>query len=154
MPTAEWKRICCPVDFSDASRAALEVAADLARRFDAELTLLHAYPVPGYTFPDGSVVASSRMMQELSDQAERHLAEWRREAEKLGAPRVTYEKAVGEPASEILAFADDRRMDLLVLGTHGRTGLEHALMGSVAERVARKGRCPVLTVHPAHAPRR
>jgi nucleotide-binding universal stress UspA family protein len=149
MPTADWKRICCPIDFSDASRAAMEVAADLARRFGAELVLLHAYPIPGYTFPDGSVVASPKMMQDLAEQAQRHLEEWRVDAEKLvGAPRVTAEKAVGEPAAEILAVAAARGADLLVLGTHGRTGLEHALLGSIAERVVRRARCPVLTVRP------
>lgn len=149
MPNADWKRICCPIDFSDASRAAMEVAADLARRCGADLVLLHAYPVPGYTFPDGSVVASPKMMQELAEQAERHLTAWRADAERLlGAPRVTIEKAVGEPAAEIVAFAKRAGIDLLVLGTHGRTGLEHALMGSVAERVVRKARSPVLTVRP------
>lgn len=147
MAKAEWKRICCPIDFSDASRAAMEVAADLARRFGAELVLLHAYPIPGYTFPDGSVVASPKMMQELAEQAERHLGEWRSDAERLaGGPRVGMEKAVGEPAAEILSYARESGVDLLVLGTHGRTGLEHALMGSVAERVVRKAHCPVLTV--------
>ena len=105
MPTADWKRICCPIDFSDASRAAMEVAADLARRFGAELVLLHAYPIPGYTFPDGSVVASPRMMQELAEQAQRHIEEWRADAERLvGRARVSAEKAVGEPA------AGDRRL--------------------------------------------
>ncbi len=149
MPNADWKRICCPIDFSDASRAAMEVAGDLARRCGADLVLLHAYPVPGYTFPDGSVVASPKMMQELADQAEKHLAAWRADAERIvGAPRVSVEKAVGEPAAEILAFAKGAGVDLLVLGTHGRTGLEHALMGSVAERVVRRSRCPVLTVRP------
>ncbi len=149
MANADWKRICCPIDFSDASRAAMEVAADLARRNGGELTLLHAYPVPGYTFPDGSVVASPKMMQDLSDQATRHLGEWRAEAEALGAPRVSTLTAVGEPAAEIVAHAGEQGVELLVLGTHGRTGLEHALMGSVAERVVRRARCPVLTVHPA-----
>jgi nucleotide-binding universal stress UspA family protein len=149
MPNADWKRICCPIDFSDASRAAMEVAADLARRNGGELTLLHAYPIPGYTFPDGSVVASPKMMQDLADQAARHIEEWRVEAEKLGAPRVTALTAVGEPAAEIVALAAEQKVELLVLGTHGRTGLEHALMGSVAERVVRRARCPVLTVHPA-----
>ena len=149
MAKADWKRICCPIDFSDASRAAMEVAADLARRFGAELVLLHAYPIPGYTFPDGSVVASPRMMQELADQAQRHLDEWRGEAERLsGNPRVVAEKAIGEPAAEIVSFARGRGVDLLVLGTHGRTGLEHALMGSIAERVVRRAHCPVLTVRP------
>ncbi len=149
MANADWTRICCPIDFSDASRAAMEVAADLARRNGGSLVLLHAYPVPGYTVPDGSVVASPRMMQELADQAKKHLEEWRAEAEKLvEAPRVRTEKAIGEPAAEILAFAKSTGQDLLVLGTHGRTGLEHALMGSVAERVLRKAHCPVLTVRP------
>ncbi len=149
MPNADWKRICCPIDFSDASRAAMEVAADLARRLGADLVLLHAYPIPGYTFPDGSIVASPRMMQELADQAEKHLADWQKEAAGLGATRVTTAKAIGEPAGEIVGYAAEQGMDLLVLGTHGRTGLEHALMGSIAERVVRKARCPVLTVHPS-----
>ena len=149
MPTAEWKRICCPIDFSDASRAAMEVAADLARRFGAELVLLHAYPIPGYTFPDGSVVASPKMMQDLADQAQKHVEEWRVEAERLvGAGKVTGEKAVGEPAAEILENARAWGSDLIVMGTHGRTGLEHALMGSIAERVVRRAHCPVLTVRP------
>lgn len=149
MPTADWKRICCPIDFSDASRAAMEVAADLAKRFGGDLVLLHAYPIPGYTFPDGSVMASPKMMQDLADQAQRHLEEWRAEAERLvGAPRVTAEKAVGEPAAEILRVAKELRADLVVVGTHGRTGLEHALMGSIAERVVRRAHCPVLSVRP------
>jgi nucleotide-binding universal stress UspA family protein len=148
MLTAEWKRICCPIDFSDASRAAMEVAADLARRFGAELVLFHAYPVPGYTFPDGSVVASPKMLQDLADGAERHLEAWRRDAEAAGAARVEAAKVAGEPAAEIVSFAREQGVDLLVLGTHGRTGLEHALMGSIAERVVRRARCPVLTVRP------
>ena len=148
MLTAEWKRICCPIDCSDASRAAMEVAADLARRFGAELVLFHAYPVPGYTFPDGSVVASPKMLQELADGAERHLEAWRRDAEVAGAARVEAAKVAGEPAAEIVSFAREQGVDLLVLGTHGRTGLEHALMGSIAERVVRRARCPVLTVRP------
>ena len=59
MARAEWKRILCPIDFSDASRAALETAADLAKRQGATLWLFHAYPVPGYTFPDGPFGAFS-----------------------------------------------------------------------------------------------
>jgi nucleotide-binding universal stress UspA family protein len=153
MPNADWKRICCPIDFSDASRAAMEVAADLSRRTGASLVLLHAYPIPGYTFPDGSVVASPKMMQDLADEAERHLEEWRAQAETLvGAPRVSAQKAIGEPAAEIVSFARSSGVDLVVVGTHGRTGLEHALMGSVAERVVRRAHCPVLTVRPPAPP--
>jgi nucleotide-binding universal stress UspA family protein len=146
MAKADWKRICCPIDFSDTARAAMEVAVELAQRFGAELTLVHAYPIPGYTFPDGSVVASPKMMDELAEQAERHLGEWQRDAQALGLSRVAVAKASGEPASEIVGWARDNRMDLIVVGTHGRTGLTHALMGSVAERVVRRAPCPVLTV--------
>jgi nucleotide-binding universal stress UspA family protein len=148
MPGADWKRICCAVDFSDASRAAMEVATDLSRRLGAELVLLHAYPVPGFTFPDGSVVASPSMMQELAEGAARHLEAWRSDVEALGLAGVKAERAVGDPAREIVQYARTHAVDLLVLGTHGRTGLEHALIGSVAERVLRKAPCAVLTVRP------
>jgi nucleotide-binding universal stress UspA family protein len=148
MPTVNWKRILCPIDFSDASRVALETACELARRFDATLALFHAYPVPGYTFPDGSFVASAKMLDELADQAKRHLDEWKAMAETAGVKGVETATAVGEPAHEIVEYAARQAADLLVLGTHGRTGLTHALMGSVAERVVRKAPCPVLTVRP------
>ncbi len=148
MPSADWKRIICPIDFSDASRAALEAAAEVAKRYGAKVALFHAYPVPGYTFPDGSFVASSKMLDELSEQAQRHLAEWKAIAEGLGIAHVEIATAIGEPAHEILAFAKAQQADLLVLGTHGRTGIQHALMGSVAERVVRRSTCPVLTVRP------
>ncbi len=148
MPSADWKRIICPIDFSDASRAALEAAAEVAKRYGAKVALFHAYPVPGYTFPDGSFVASSKMLDELSEQAQRHLAEWKAIAEGLGIAHVEIATAIGEPAHEILAFAKAQKADLLVLGTHGRTGIQHALMGSVAERVVRRSTCPVLTVRP------
>jgi len=143
-----WKKICCPVDFSDPARAALQAAAQLAATFGAELALFHAYQLPGYTLPEGSVVASPKMLQDLADQAEAHLNEWKRLAEGMGAPRVTTAKAVGEPALEIVEFAREGAYDLLVVGTHGRTGLRHALLGSTAERVVRRAGCPVLTVHP------
>jgi nucleotide-binding universal stress UspA family protein len=148
MTDLPWKRICCPVDFSEPSLAAMEVAAKLARQFDAELTLFHAYQLPGYTLPEGSIVASPKMLQELADQAELHLAEWKARAEGMGAPRVTAVKSVGDPAVEVVEFAKETAQDLLVVGTHGRTGLRHALVGSVAERIVRRAGCPVLTVHP------
>jgi nucleotide-binding universal stress UspA family protein len=151
MANADWKRILCPVDFSDASKAALETAADLAKRQGATLTLLHAYPVPGYTFPDGSFVASSKMLEELAEAAKAHLDEWKTLATKLGVAGVEAVTAVGEPAAEIVAYAKEKGADLVVVGTHGRTGLTHALMGSVAERVVRRAPCPVLTVRPPKA---
>jgi nucleotide-binding universal stress UspA family protein len=148
MPSADWKRILCPIDFSDASRAALEAVAELSKRYGARVALFHAYPVPGYTFPDGSFVASSKMLEELAEQANRHMQEWKELAGKLGIAQVETATAIGEPAHEILAFAKAQQADLVVIGTHGRTGIQHALMGSVAERVVRRSTCPVLTVRP------
>ena len=148
MPELAWNRICCPVDFSEPARAAMETAVSLARRFDSTLTLFHAYQLPGYTLPEGSVVASPKMLQELAEQADRHLLEWKELAERMGAPRVQTAKSVGEPSVEIVEFAKETGQDLLVIGTHGRTGLRHALVGSIAERVVRRAGCPVLSVHP------
>lgn len=148
MPELTWTRICCPIDFSEPARAAMQTAASLARRFDATLTLFHAYQLPGYTLPEGSVVASPKMLQELADQAQFHLDEWRRLAEGMGAPRVQTAKSIGEPSIEIVEFVKETGQELLVLGTHGRTGIRHALLGSIAERVVRRAGCPVLTVHP------
>jgi nucleotide-binding universal stress UspA family protein len=148
----EWKRILCPVDFSPPSRSAMAVAAGLAARFGAELTLFHAYPLPGYTLPEGTVLPSPKMLQDLAGQTDAILEEWRVEAAKLGAAAVRTAKSVGEPAAEIVDFAASGRFDLVVIGTRGRTGLRHALLGSVAERVVRRAACPVLTVHPEAVP--
>jgi nucleotide-binding universal stress UspA family protein len=143
-----WKKVLCPIDFSEPARAAMEAAVQIARQFGAELTLFHAYQLPGYTLPEGSVVASPKMLQELAVQAETHLGDWKRLAEGLGAPGVATEKGIGEPALEIVDLAREGGYDLVVVGTHGRTGLRHALLGSVAERVVRKSGCPVLSIHP------
>lgn len=152
MTPLEWKRILCPVDFSPPSRSAMAVAAGLAARFGAELTLFHAYPLPGYTLPEGTILPSPKMLQDLAGQTDAILEQWKDEAGKLGAPGVRTAKSVGEPAVEIVEFATSGRFDLVVIGTRGRTGLRHALLGSVAERVVRRATCPVLTVHPGPVP--
>lgn len=123
-----WKKICCPVDLSDESRAALRVATDLCRRFGADLTLLHVEEggAPGV---DGS------------------LARWKQEAAAAGVTRVATEETRGDPKTAIAEYANAGGFDLVVMGTHGRTGRTHALVGSVAENTVRQARCPVLVVH-------
>ena len=143
-----WKKVLCPIDFSEPARAAMKVAVDVCRQFDGDLTLFHSYELPGYTLPEGSVVASPKMLQDLAEQAEAHLVEWRRIAEGMGATRVTTAKGIGEPAIEIAELAREGGYDLIVVGTHGRTGIRHAFLGSVAELVVRRAGCPVLTIHP------
>jgi nucleotide-binding universal stress UspA family protein len=146
--TFPWKRVLCPIDFSEPARAAMKAAVAICQQNDADLHLFHAYELPGYTLPEGSVVASPKMLQDLADQAEKHLEEWKALALAAGAPRVATVKAVGEPAIEVVEFARETLQELLVVGTHGRTGIRHALVGSVAERVVRRATCPVLTIHP------
>jgi nucleotide-binding universal stress UspA family protein len=147
----EWKKILCPVDFSDASRSALQVASELARRFGGEVTVFHAYPLPGYTLPEGTVLPATGMLQELAEQTDALLVRWKAEAVADGAPKVSTAKAVGEPAAEIVAAAEDGKYDAIVVGTHGRSGLAHMLLGSVAERVVRRSPMPVITVRPPKA---
>jgi nucleotide-binding universal stress UspA family protein len=88
------------------------------------------------------------MLQELAEQTDALLVRWKAEALADGAPRVATDKAVGEPAAEIVAAAQDGKFDVIVVGTHGRTGLAHVLLGSVAERVVRRATMPVITVRP------
>ena len=133
MPEIQWSKMLCPVDFSEESRAALRVAADLARRFGAELTVFHAD------------AATSRLQAATATNGQ--LADWKSEAERLGVARATTATAAGEPQKAIVETASQGGYDLVVMGTHGRTGRDRALIGSVAENVVRMSRVPVLVVH-------
>jgi nucleotide-binding universal stress UspA family protein len=142
MSAIEWKKICCPVDFSEPARAGLRVAADLCRRLGSELVLLYAEggtKVAEELPPDGPV--------------EGNLDSWRQEAQRLGAAQVTaVERAEGPPEVAVAEFASAEGVDLIVMGTHGRVDREHMLTGSVAEGVVRLAGCPVLTVRPTWKP--
>lgn len=127
MSDMQWKKVCCPVDFSEPSRAALRVAADLCRRLGAELTLLHV--------ADTAAAPGSDL----------ELREWGGDAERAGISLRTAH-AIGDPQLAIVDFAREGGFQLIIMGTHGRTGREHALAGSVAESVVRRAACPVLTV--------
>ncbi len=151
MSGLDFRRILCPVDFSEASAGALKAAAGLARRFDASLTLLHVDVVPGSVIPEALLPTPPEVATDLTAPASRPLLEWRERAERLGASRVELRRSIGQPAAEILAFIDQGAFDLVVIGTHGRTGLGHLLVGSVAEEVVRRSRCPVLTLGTAAA---
>jgi universal stress protein A len=138
-----WKKICCPIDFSEASRFALSEAAALASTLDGELTLLHVHE-PTTVTGDG-VAPRIEDFESLRPSLERRLVGW---AEEAGSPRPRVVSRVlpGVPAEEILRFALAERFDLLVMGTHGRTGLSHFILGSVVEKVIRHAPCPVLVV--------
>jgi len=139
---ADWRRIGCAVDFSDGSVLALAEAEALASRFGAELVLLHVVE-----WPAGSDVPPPDSVVEATRQAH---------AQKLEAWRVRAAQAVGRPvevalldgpaAPEIARAASDRKLDLLVTGTHGRKGFRHLVLGSVAERLVHLAPCSVLVV--------
>lgn len=140
------RRILCAVDFSEPAREALHYGSDLARLFDAELTLFHVFHIPGYGMPEGSLVLPGPdTMAELFARIDNQLAAWRSEATERGAPRVDVATAQGSAWHEIVEKAKDG-YQLIVVGTHGHSGLRHMLIGSVADRVVRHAPCPVLTV--------
>ena len=144
-----YAKILCPVDFSEASREALVAAADLARSFDSTLTLVHIYQLPVLAVPEMSFRPD--LFGEIMKSVDESLAKWTQEAIGLGARRVESTKLEGIPWDAIVKLAGDGHADLVVMGTHGRTGLRHALLGSVAERVVRHAPCPVLVVRPSAA---
>jgi nucleotide-binding universal stress UspA family protein len=134
------RKILHPTDFSDPARAAFEMACALARDYGAELVVVHVdRPSPIFA-PDGIVVG---VPVEEPYELRAKLARVRPTDAKV---KVTHRLLEGEPADQILKAARAEAADLIVLGTHGTTGLARLLMGSVAETVLRKAPCPVLTV--------
>jgi universal stress protein A len=146
-----FKRVLVPVDFSADSVEATRVAADLARRFDASLTLIHVYDPLVYALPDSFVMVPQAQMEKLLEAFRTRLAESKRQALDAGAPKVEAKLLQGFVAEEIVEYAKVGAFDLVVMGTRGRSGMSHLLMGSIAERVVRLSPCPVLTVKKAKA---
>jgi nucleotide-binding universal stress UspA family protein len=140
---SEWKKIGCAVDFSDPSRVALEEAVEQARRTGAELVVIHVY-VPPPTNPADVIVSPAEVTRMAADEMDRTLEAWRADAETRLGRVVGVKVLFGDPAGEIVRWARDHGSDLLVLGTHGRTGLRRFILGSVAERALREAPGPVL----------
>lgn len=139
------KKILVPVDFSDCSKKALQYALPLARQHGAGLVLLHVAPPPVYTVGEFGTVDSGALEEEMRKRSEQQLAAF--EANEVGTG-VPCERMLlmGDAAREIVRQAKEAEVDLIVISTHGRTGLKHVLLGSVAEHVVRRASCPVLVV--------
>jgi nucleotide-binding universal stress UspA family protein len=150
VPTAT--RILVPTDFSPTADAALAYAKTLAARLDASLHLVHVFtdphaastyvpevyaPVPPETHERALATAQERLRERLDAEEERRF-------------RGSLAILTGLTANEIVKHANEHDIDLIVMGTHGRRGIAHFVLGSVAEHVVRISRCPVLTVHYAH----
>ena len=139
--------ILVPVDFSAGSRACVEYATAMAEAFHSNVTLFHVFErvdlmasiVPG---------ADARVDDETDRAlAQRHLERLRTETPRRANVQISVAVIHGSPAEEILAYSRDKAFDMVVIGTHGRTGFSHVLMGSVAEAVVRGASCAVLTLH-------
>lgn len=141
-----FKKILVPVDFSPNSADAVRSAAEFSRRFGAELTLVHVFQPFASVVPEGYLAYTSAQLEEMLSSFRTQLASAKKDAEAAGAILVHTKQLQGTPAAEIEAFARNEHFDLIVMGTHGRTGIQHMLLGSVTERVVRHAPCPVLTV--------
>jgi universal stress protein A len=143
------RRILVPTDFSECSAPAVRLAGELAEKFGAELVLLHVVQDLALAMPDAVMPTPvpGPDLDQLIDSARTGLANVvRRENLDRLNPRI--EVRIGSPVPEIIAAASDLKADLLCVGTHGRTGLAHLILGSQAERIIREAPCPVLTVKP------
>ncbi len=142
------QKILTPTDFSEFSTHAFRYGCEFAKRFDAELHLLHiidelmTLPDPlGAPVPDSQI----RDMQHSAETAMQNLLD---DDRLKGVNVAAHVIQIGAPFVSILEYARENEIDMIVMGTHGRTGLAHMMIGSTAERIVRKSPCPVLTVRP------
>ncbi|MBV8762914.1 MAG: universal stress protein [Deltaproteobacteria bacterium] len=145
-----FKRILCPIDFSPSSERAFALGAQLARESGGTLVLVHVFEQWPWT--TGDYLLSPNILQDLVDNAQAELAKWRDRAKDLAIKDVQTRFFTGAPWDWIVREAQaDTAIDLIVMGTHGRTGLKHVLLGSVAEKTVRHAPCAVLVARAREA---
>lgn len=146
-----YTKILVPTDFSESAAEALLTAIDVAARYGASITLVHVFEPIVYPFPEATGFSSILNLADVIRDIEALLEKAKQSAIAAGAKDVTAHQLQGHPPSEIADYAKAGGFDLIVMGTHGRRGLSHLMIGSVAERVVRFAPCAVLTVHKASA---
>jgi nucleotide-binding universal stress UspA family protein len=144
------KHILIPVDFSDTAEAAAEFGCKLASQLVAEVTLLHVYPPPIVPNPGAMYFPAAEEFSALGDRARAELDALARRLARFGQP-IECVASLGTPADTIRKVVEERHVDLVVMGTHGRRGIARAVLGSVAERVLRIAPCAVMTVRRENA---
>lgn len=141
-----FRRLLLPTDFSEGVAQASAKAAGMTKQYGAELHILHVLePIILPPFPGESIPES--FFESREAYARQQLDNWL-EAERLSDLDPLVAVTQGSPYLEIVSYANDHHIDLIVMGTHGRTGISHAIIGSVAERVVRTSSCPVLVIPP------
>ena len=148
-----FKKILCPIDFSEPSYQALKMASEMAQKFAAELTVIHVIPdIPKASPPDPNAEATEaylRYQRELEAESKKLLnaAVSRYTARELKVREII---EMGDAALIVAKIADEEDADLVVVSTHGRTGWRRFVFGSVAERIVRHAQCPVLVIQTPH----
>ena len=140
------KRILVPTDFSETSAAALRYAIALARRFAARIYLLNVSDYPNIADDADEAEDPISIFEAMQNTANDRLRLLLTE-EEVQELQPGYGIRIGHPADEIVRYAHEHAVDLIVMGTHGRTGIKHLVLGSIAEKVVRLASCPMLTVH-------
>jgi nucleotide-binding universal stress UspA family protein len=143
-----FKHILVATDFSSSSERALDLGVKLATTFHARLTLLHVWEIPVYPYMD-FVLSSAELMHSVEEAAQHRLAATLSELQER-IPTARSLLKMGIPWEQILATAKEEEADVIVMGTHGRRGPMHVLLGSVAEKVVRLAEVPVLTARSNH----
>lgn len=142
-----FKKIICPVDFSEFTDQIVECAFAIARKFESQVYLLHVSPNLNYFTPYESFLTPENLVaidRNIETEVERDFGKI---LTKMNYPAKTVIRK-GIAFVEIIDYVREEDADLVVMGTHGRSGVEHILIGSVAEKVVRKAPCPVLTIRP------
>jgi universal stress protein A len=143
----EIRRILAPTDLSELSMQGLKSALELAQTFDAKLLLLHVVEPPPFPLEGLGPSQLGVTLGDLERQASNEIASVLPEAQRTKVD-VARRVVAGTPYRKIVEVAEGEKIDLIVMTTHGRTGIGHLVMGSVAERVVRTAPCPVLTIRP------
>lgn len=145
------KNILCPIDFSKCSERSLDYAAGLAKTLGADMHLVHAYVDPLASIPFGRAgtagppAADPEVISDARSKRQREIERLQKLCENHGV-NTSVREVEGEPRKVICETAESEKVDLIIMGTHGRTGAARALIGSVSERVVRTAPCPVLVV--------
>lgn len=145
MDATQIRRILVPTDFSDTADAALAVSIEVARAFRAEVELLHVTQTTMLLPPPLDLISFPSLVPDLQVRVQENLEQRAARVQAAGLS-VTTATLEGAPHVEIVRYANETGAGMIVMGTHGRGGLAHAVMGSVAERVLHRARCPVLVV--------
>lgn len=141
-----FHKILVPIDFSAHSDEAMRIAVDLAKRYSAAITLVNVYQPIDLTLPEGAWIITPDQERVILAAFKERLGRAEKQLADLGAAGIESHVLQGVIAPEIVGYARENQIALIVMGTQGRTGLRHFLLGSVAEHVLRTAPCPVLVV--------